>query len=261
MLPLNLNIFLMLIKQSRKSMLIISIVLVLIGIIQYINQPITYESKAVISVPTIMGALVSSPEDLVDKFSSTHFLNQIYLEIDIEPESSDGKSIKDALFSATIIGRNKISIHLISAQENRSKSLLDRTLLAINTVQSKKSQAEIDLLNTTLNQNIEILNKIDWSINKTGREGFSYKDSSEINNSPNLLSTLLQERRQYSNDISAINKQINEFRMLKISVLQISDEIMKPSRLQSLLKIFMFAFFGMILGVLFTISKKAYGNL
>ena len=261
MFPLHLNNLLTLIKQSRKSMLIMSMLLVTIGIIQYINVPTTYESKAVISVPTIKGSLVFSPEDLVEKFSSAKFQNAVYLEIDIDPESTDGQSIKDALHSAALVGRNKISIRLISEQEKKSKSLLSQTLVAANIIQSRQSQTEIDALNTTLNHNIAILNMIDSSIEKIRKESFPYKDSSENKNSSNFLSILLQERRQYSNDIIAINKQINEYKLLKISTLQISDEVMIPSRFQSLLKIFMLAFCGMLVGIFFTISKEAYGNL
>jgi hypothetical protein len=72
-----------LIRQSRNPMIVIMVLLVSIGIIQSIVRPAIYEAKGIISIPTIKGALFSSPDDMVERLSSAIFIEKICAEMEI----------------------------------------------------------------------------------------------------------------------------------------------------------------------------------
>jgi hypothetical protein len=154
--------------------------------------------------------------------------------------------------------RNKVFIKIITEHENRAKPILEGVIGAIDKITKNESKVLEDDLEIILNQNTKILSIVDLNIEYINKLGAKQLNPQVHTQPQYILSNLLQERRNYSNEIAALKQQFRILRSGAITSIEISNEKVTPSLMQNLIKFFMLALCGILLGIFWTLGKRLY---
>jgi hypothetical protein len=250
-----------LISESKKAVIVCSILLAILWAIQFVFQSQIYEAKGVVkfNIPN------KTADYLIKKISSQSFIKELLFNMQVDGKSQDGYDILSSMQKISISSQDKILISMKSQNKDKVLPLLNELVYSIDQILSNEiliaKNDYILKLATFSAENIE-LSKFYKSnsfleIDKLKSNNLSASDVAFIKL---YIIAFSEERRTLLNEIENFKNKILDLSYYEFILINEPKEIKIPSILDNLQRLLLFIFCGILIGIFFTAAKKVFDN-